>query len=263
MSDYSLDGIVLAEDHGSVRVLILNRPEKRNAIDLELRVVLAERLESAMADDTVRAIVLTGSGGTFCSGGDISTMRRQSPEEARPRAEAAQRVIRAIWGGPTPVVAAVEGFAYGAGAALALACDRVVAARDASFSTSFTGVGLAGDMGISVSLPARAGLAAARQLLLLPRPVWGPEALSLGLADVLTETGGALDWALEDARRIAEGPPLALTAIRSMLGVCPAGDPRAALDLEVEHQIRLFDSADFAEGVSAFHGRRRPEFKGC
>src|ERR1041385_6429155 len=138
------EDIVLAEDQGAVRVLTLNRPRKPNAIDPALRVVLAEMLESAMADDTVRAIVLTGSGGTFCSGGDISTMRRQSPEETRPRAEAAQRVIRAIWDGPTPVVAAVEGFAYGAGAALALACDRVVAATDASFSTAFTGVGLAG-----------------------------------------------------------------------------------------------------------------------
>ncbi|MEU0209573.1 enoyl-CoA hydratase/isomerase family protein [Streptomyces canus] len=260
---HSGEDIVLAEDHGAVRVLTLNRPEKRNAIDLALRVVLAEMLESAMADDTVRAIVLTGSGGTFCSGGDISTMRRQSPEETRPRAEAAQRVIRAIWDGPTPVVAAVEGFAYGAGAALALACDRVVAATDASFSTAFTGVGLAGDMGITVSLPARTGPAAARQLLLLPRPVQGPKALTLGLADVLTEPGAALDRALADAERIAEGPPLALSALRAMLGVRAGGDPLAALDHEVEHQVRLFDSADFAEGVAAFHERRRPEFKGC
>ncbi|KUN57434.1 enoyl-CoA hydratase [Streptomyces canus] len=257
------DDIVLLQDHGPVRVLTLNRPDKRNAIDLPLRVVLAEKLEAAMTDTSVRAIVLTGAGGTFCSGGDVSTMRRQGPEESRPRAQAAQRVIRAVWDGPTPVVAAVEGFAYGAGAALALACDRVVAASDASFNTAFTGVGLAGDMGISVSLPARTGLAAARQMLLLPRRIQGPQALALGLADELVEPGSALDRALADAERIAEGPPLALSAIKMMLGACQAGDPRAALDREVEHQTRLFDSADFAEGVAAFHERRRPVFKGC
>src|SRR5690606_40954560 len=85
---------VLTADEGAVRVVTLNRPEKRNAIDLELRVVLAEALEAAMADASVRAIVLTGSGGTFCSGGDISTMRRQPPAETRPRAQASSEERR-------------------------------------------------------------------------------------------------------------------------------------------------------------------------
>lgn len=109
---------VLAGDHGAIRVLTLNRSATRNAIDLELRVVLAEALEAAMADETVRVVVLTGAGGTFCSGGDISTMRRQPADGNRARLQAAQRVIRAIWNGPKPVLAAVEGYAAGAGASL-------------------------------------------------------------------------------------------------------------------------------------------------
>lgn len=256
-----MESCVLTADRGPIRIVSLNRPAKRNAIDLELRVVLAEALEAAMADDSVRAVVLTGAGGTFCSGGDISTMRRQSADETRPRAQAAQRVIRAIWDGPKPVVAAVEGFAFGAGAALALACDRVVAASDATFSFTFTGVGLAGDMGIFASLPARVGVAAARQLMLLPRRMTGTEAHDLGLADALAEPGEALSRALADATAIAEGPPLALAGIKAMLSPRPPV-PGDVLDREVELQARLFDTDDFAEGVAAFRERRKPVFRG-
>jgi enoyl-CoA hydratase/carnithine racemase len=252
---------VLTSDRDDVRVVTLNRPAKRNAIDLELRVVLAEALEAAMADDLVRVIVLTGSGGTFCSGGDISTMRRQGAAETRLRAQAAQRVIRAIWTGSKPVIAAVEGFAFGAGTALAIACDRVVAASDAVFSTTFTAVGLAGDMGVFASLPARAGLAVARQLMLLPRRLPGAEAVELGLADVVTEPGRALEVALADARTMAAGPPLAIAGIKAMFTAWPR-DPLDVLEHEVELQAMLFDTEDFAEGVSAFHDRRKPTFRG-
>jgi enoyl-CoA hydratase/carnithine racemase/phenylpropionate dioxygenase-like ring-hydroxylating dioxygenase large terminal subunit len=213
---------VLTADHDRVRVLTLNRPGTRNAIDLELRVVLAEAIEGAMAADGVRVVIVTGVGGTFCSGGDISTMRRPGADGIRPRTQAVQRVIRAIWNGPKPVLAAVEGYAFGAGAALALACDRVVVAADATFSVSFTGVGIAGDMGIFASLPARAGVAVARQLMLLPRRLTGQEAMRLGLADSLAEPGDALASALRDADAIAVGPPLALAGIKAMLARWPA-----------------------------------------
>lgn len=252
---------VLTEDRGAVRVVTLNRPDKRNAIDLELRVALAEAIETAMVDPVVRCLVLTGSSGTFCSGGDISTMKRQPKEQTVPRAEAAQRVIKAIWGGTKPVIAAVEGFAFGAGTALAIACDRVVAASDSTFSTTFTGVGLAGDMGVFASLPARVGPAVARQLMLMPRRVSAAEAGELGLVDRLAEPGEALHAALADADSIADGPPLALAEIKAMFADWPR-DPWHVLDREVDAQARLFDTEDFAEGVSAFRERRRPQFRG-
>ncbi|CAM3607528.1 enoyl-CoA hydratase/isomerase family protein [Smaragdicoccus niigatensis] len=253
--------IVLTHDCGPVRIITLNRPERRNAIDMALRVVLAEAIESAMADPGIRAVVLTGAGTSFCAGGDISTMARMPEEKARPRAEAAQRVVRAIWGGPKPVIAAVEGSAFGAGVSLALACDRVVVADDAVLSTAFTGVGLAGDMGIFASLPARVGVAKARQLMLLPARISGTDAVTLGMADAVVPSGQTLEAAIADAERIAAMPPMAVAAMKSLLSRWPS-DPQELLDHEVDAQVRLFDTYDFAEGISAFHSRRTPVFTG-
>lgn len=260
MSGSRRPSTVLSEDHGAVRVLTLNRPHRKNAIDMELRVALAEALEAAGGDKDVRAVVLTGAGGAFCSGGDITSMTRMSRPEARGRAEAAQRVVRTIWRIPQPVLAAVEGPAYGAGTALAAACDRVVSASDATYSTTFTSVGLAGDMGIYVSLPLRVGTARARQMLMLPSRVSGEEALDIGLVDALVEPGTALERAIQDAERLAAGPALALGVIKRMLSGVPR-DPYATLDLEAENQADLWVSADFAEGVSAFQERRSARFE--
>jgi enoyl-CoA hydratase/carnithine racemase len=251
------DGPVITEKVGAVAVVTLNRPDKRNAIDIPLRLALADAIEAADRDASVRAVVLTGAGNTFCSGGDISTMERMAPQEALARAQLAQRVIRAIWGTDKPVIAAVEGSAFGAGTALAAACDRVVAARDARFATTFTAVGLAGDMGAYVSLPSRVGVARARQMLMLPKPIPAEEALNIGLVDALAEPGETLDAALQDASRLASAPAEALAVIKSLLAAAPGLSPFNVLDREAAHQAALFGSDDFAEGVAAFREKRR------
>ncbi|MCV7412342.1 enoyl-CoA hydratase [Mycobacterium florentinum] len=251
---------VLVENRGAVRIVTLNRPDKRNAIDIAVRLELASAIENAGQDASVRAIVLTGAGSAFCSGGDITSMERMSPERAMERTQLAQRVIRAIWNAGKPVVAAVEGSAFGAGVALAAACDRVVAASDARFATTFTNVGLAGDMGTFASLPSRVGAARARQMLMLPTPIDAPTALDMGLVDALVEPGTALTAALADAERLAAGPTRAYGVIKSMLAAGSALSPFELLDLEAEHQSQLFDSDDFAEGIAAFREKRRPQF---
>jgi 2-(1,2-epoxy-1,2-dihydrophenyl)acetyl-CoA isomerase len=187
-------------------------------------------------------------------------MKPMALEPALERVQLAQKVIRAIWNTPKPVVAAVEGSAYGAGVALAAACDRVVAARNARFATTFTNIGLAGDMGIFASLPTRVGIARARQMLMMPTPIDAPAALEMGLADALAEPGTALQVALTDAARLAAGPAQAYGAIKSLLSVATSLSPLEILDREAENQARLFGSDDFAEGVEAFRAKRRPEF---
>jgi enoyl-CoA hydratase/carnithine racemase len=251
---------VLVHDEGAVRIITLNRPDVRNAIDIPLRMELADALEAADADPTVRAIILTGAGSTFCSGGDISTMTLMCEADAMERAQLAQRVIRAIWTTPKPVIAAVEGAAFGAGASLAAACDRVVAASDARFATTFTSVGLAGDMGAFASLPRRVGTARARQMLLLPKPITAVVAESWGLVDAMAEPGGALAAALVDAQRLATGPAQAYGVIKTLLAISPTLAPVDVLDHEAAHQARLFGSDDFAEGIRAFQEKRRPSF---
>ena len=253
-------GSVLVEDRGPVRIVTLNRPERRNAIDIPVRIELASAIEDGGQNASIRAIVLTGAGAAFCSGGDITSMERMPPERAMERTQLAQRVIRAIWNAGKPVVAAVEGSAFGAGAALAAACDRVVAARDARFATTFTNVGLAGDMGTFASLPARVGIARARQMLMMPAPIDAATALEIGLVDALVEPGTALASALADAERLAAGPTRAYGVIKTMLAAGSALSPSELLDLEAEHQSQLFDSDDFAEGIAAFREKRRPQF---
>lgn len=255
------DGVEVTDHAEGVRVVALNQPDQRNALDLEVRVVFAEQLEAAAADPTVRAIVLTGTGGYFCAGGDTSSMARRGEAESRPRLESAQRVVRAVFDAPQPVLAAVEGFAVGLGLSLALACDHVVAARDARFLTGFGRLGLTGDGGVYWSLPRRVGPVRARQMLLFGTDVRGEEALALGLVDALAEPGAALPTALAAAERLAAGPPLSLAAMKALTRQ-PFPNPEAALAAEVESNVRMFDTADFAEGLAAMREKRPPRFTG-
>jgi len=253
-------GPVLSEKIGAVAVVTLNRPDKLNAIDIPLRLALADAIEAADRDPSVRAVVLTGAGRAFCSGGDIGSMERMGPQAALERTQLAQRVIRAIWSTDKPVIAAVEGASFGAGTALAAACDRVVAAQDARFATTFTAVGLAGDMGAYVSLPTRVGVARARQMLMLPRTIRAQEALDIGLVDAVVETGTARAVALEDATRLAAGPAEALAVIKSLLAEAPGLSPFNVLDREAAAQAALFGSDDFVEGITAFREKRPAVF---
>ncbi len=257
----SSEPVVLTTDEDRVRIITLNRPEKRNAFDLALRTELIKTIEAAMADDQVRVLVLTGAGGAFCAGGDISIMAQLSREDALDRAELTQHVPRTLWAGTKPVLAAVEGPAFGAGLSLALACDRIVAAADARFGAAFSRIGLAGDMGVLATLPGRLGPARAKQFLMFSEQAKAPEALAMGLIDAVTEPGNAVAAALDDARKLAAGPPLALAAIKRAIGRWPMSREQV-LDLETGTMVEMFMSADFAEGVAAFRERRPPDFQG-
>jgi enoyl-CoA hydratase/carnithine racemase len=254
------DTVELRRD-GAVAVLTLSVPDKRNALTVELRRRLIEALEDLDADASCRAVVLTGAGGTFCSGGDISTMAAGDPLGARHRLALAHRVVRLLVAGRKPVVAAVEGYAFGAGFSLATACDVVVAGAGAKFCASFGRIGLMPDLALLWTLPQRVGLGPAKELMMLCDVIDGAEAARLGAVDHVVEDGAALDAALEKARRLAAGPPLAIALTKAAFARAPA-DLETLLAIEADGQALLFQTADHAEARSAFFAKRQPVFEG-
>ncbi|MFC5750903.1 enoyl-CoA hydratase/isomerase family protein [Actinomadura rugatobispora] len=248
-------------EQGTIRVLTLDRPEARNAIDLPTRERLLTELTAAAADAAVRAIVLTGAGGVFSAGGDLRDTEGVDAEGARARLLPLHRAVRLIATCPTPVVAAVEGAAAGAGVSLAAVCDHVVAAEDARFVAAFGRVGLIPDGGLLWTLPQRVGLGRAKEMLVFGRTVPASRAYEIGLADSLASPGKALDAALERAAEAAALAPLSIAATKRVLSRADHSLKRM-LEAEREEQAALFGSADFAEGRAAFAERRRPRFQG-
>lgn len=252
---------VLVSQRGSVRILTLNAPERRNALSGPLREALHDHLAAAMADGSVRAVLITGAGGTFCAGGDIAAMEPGAAMAGRGRVERLQRITRLLVAGPKPVIAAVEGHAAGAGLGLAAACDVVVAARTATFTSAFGRIGLMPDMGALWTLPWRIGLGATRRLVFCGESLDGLEAVRIGLADYACEAGSALEAALARATAMAEGPTAAFGMAKAMLARHPMALD-AFLKSEADGQGLLFATPDFAEGRSAFLEKRPPVFTG-
>ncbi|MDB6061025.1 MAG: putative enoyl-CoA hydratase [Verrucomicrobiaceae bacterium] len=253
---------VLNERIGNVVVITLNAPEKRNALSTEILHALAEQLQVLATDTECRAIVLTGAGDHFCSGGDVSAMTAERPIlGSRQRIEAAHRVIRSICGGPKPIVAAVEGYAFGAGLSLVAACDYVVASPSGKFSAVFAKVGLIPDMGLLWTLPQRIGVGAAKKLFITARTVESAEALTLGLIDEISEVGRARDAGLTVAQSYAAAPPLVVAMLKSTFAKgCTTLDD--ALRAEIDIQPTLYLSADHQNAIAAFREKRAPEFHG-
>ncbi|MBV8524962.1 MAG: enoyl-CoA hydratase/isomerase family protein [Acetobacteraceae bacterium] len=243
---------------GPVLVLTMNYPERRNALAMPMREAMIAALERAEADRDVRALVLTGAGGIFSSGGDISAMGARDIAAGRERFRITHRFVRLMIESSRPIIAAVEGWAAGAGMSVALCCDTIIAAEDARFVASFGRVGLMGDLGLLHTLPARVGQGRARQILLYGEPVDAPRAEQMGLIDQVVPNGRALEAALQRAQMFAAAAPLPVALTKRWL----AQGLAEALERERDLQTMLFLSADHAEGVEAFMQKRKPFFKG-
>ena len=175
---------------GDIAILTLDNPARRNALSLEMRLKLTEALRRLDGDADVRALVLTGTGGHFCAGGDIAGQGSGSLADGRERFRMTHEMVRLLVRCSKPSIAAVEGWAAGAGLSLALLCDSVVAGEGAKFSAPFGKVGLIADLGLLHTLPRRIGEGRARQMLLYGEAMEAREALATGLDE-------ALDWERE------------------------------------------------------------------
>lgn len=252
-------GELLEARDGAIVTLTLRNPGKLNAMSLGLRDALIAAFTRLNDDDGCRAIVLTGADGNFSAGADMAGWGEKTLQECRVRLRrGGSRLMREMIGGDKPVVAAIEGYAYGAGLALACASDHVVAARNARFCCAFTRVGFIPDMALMYSLPHRVGIARAKQLIALAEDIAAERAERLGLVDEVAEPGGALARAQELAQRYAETPPIAFALMKSVF----ARGLEDMIQAEIDLQPYAWLSADHEEGKRAFREKRKPRFKG-
>lgn len=257
-------GLVLYQRSGASAILTLNEPARLNPLSYERREHLTGLLREIHDDPEIRSIVLTGAGGNFSSGGDVRDMAQPDGPDirrSRKRLESLHICARLVAAGPKPVLAAIEGAAFGAGLSLALACDYVVATPRARFGTAFGKLGLAPDLGLMWSLPQRVGTRLARDLLFTGRHVGGEEAVQTGIADTLAPEGQALAVALAKADDYHAIAPLSLAAIKTGFAEGPLS-MEDALRTELHLQPLLRTTRDHAEGRAAFREKRQPRFTG-
>lgn len=258
--------VLLAEDADGVRVLTFNRPDAYNAFNVELKETLLSELRWAAAEESVRAIVLTGAGRAFCAGQDLKEHIAQLATPDGPQLRTVEEhyapLVRAVLTMPKPVIAAVNGTAAGAGASLAFACDLRIAVESAKFILAFAGVGLSADTGASWTLPRLVGYGRAMEMMLLGEPVTAPDGLTMGMVNRVVADGTALEEATTLARRLAVGPTTAYAKIKEALLAGASGDVEHALATEARTQAELGATDDHLEAVQAFVTKRKPSFTG-
>ncbi len=254
---------VLSRLRDGVLDVTLNRSETLNALTVSLVWELQHVMLQAASNDAVRCVLLTGAGRAFSAGASLGGEMASGDEARADMREAFNPLVVAVRRMPKPVVAAVNGAAAGAGCSLALACDHVVLAESAFLSMAFVRVGLMPDGAALLTATARAGVTRATEMAMLGDRVSSAQALSWGLANAVVVDDEHAEAASAVARRFADGPPLALRAIKQELNRTVYAGLENVLDREAETQPRLMGTADCAEGVRAFIERRAPLFGGA
>ena len=258
---------VLIESHdpaetgaSGIVILRLNRPEVKNALNMELRQALADAAGRIADDDNTRCVVIAGSDDVFAAGADIKLLADK--DAAGMRALELHKYWDAVTAIPQPVIAAVNGFALGAGCELAMACDMIIAGQDARFGQPEVRLGIMPGAGGTQRLIRAVGKARAMRLALTGEIIDAPTAEAWGLVSEVVEKGPALPRALEIARRIANGPARAIRAIKKALNTGIDMPLNEALAMERASFQALFDTVDQSEGMRAFLEKRKPDFRG-
>lgn len=265
-SEGSLTSIppVLVSREGSTATVTLNRPDRLNAVSLELYQALDAELATLADDPEVRAIILTGAGRAFCVGADLHAHAKGTggADARRTYVEAAQSAARRIQTLRVPVVAAANGHAIGAGLELLVACDLAVVAAGAKLRFPEVGLGTFVGGGVTATLDRIVGRARARELLMLCPMFTGAEALDMGLVNRAVPAEQVLEEAVSMAHELAGKAPLSLALAKDLLYRAPRLELDGVLDLEAEALLRCMETSDWREGVEAFQEKRDPHFEG-
>lgn len=247
---------------GGVATVTLQRPEVKNAMNWALVDELTAAGRALAADETVRAVVVTGADGTFSSGIDVTTFASEdgSLDPSGTNVRRFQDAFTIFEQLGAPVIAAIEGYCYGAGFQLALACDLRVIADGAQLSVMETRWGIIPDLGATTRLPRLIGLGRAKDLAMTARIIDADEAATIGFADRRAPAGDAIKVATSLAEELAGGPPLALAAIKRLMNASFDTPVSDGLDREAAVQRRVLGSKDFIEAVTARFEKRPPRF---
>ena len=254
------DSLLIERPSNDIVVLRLNRPQLRNALNIEIRMRLADEVACHAADADIRCLIITGSDVAFAAGADIGEMAEAGPVEVMARN--VQKYWRAIMDCPKPVIAAVEGFALGGGLELALCADIIVAGEGARLGLPEVKLGILPGGGGTQKLARLVGRKRAMLLLMTGRMFSAAEALGMGVISEVAPTGQALARALEIAREIAALPPIAVMQIKEIVNAGLNAPLDTALMLERKAFQLQFATRDQKEGMRAFMEKRKPKFEG-
>ena len=258
--------VLLEARHEGIATLVMNRPDRLNALNNELAVALNEALGRLAEDESVRVVVITGAGRAFCAGGDLGMIGkgRQSgaTQELEPLLRSGMQAVLKMRVMPQPVIAAVNGAAAGAGMNVALAADIRIAAEEATFGQNFAKVGLFPDFGGTYFLPQLVGPSKAAELFYTGDMIDAKTALSLGIVNRVVPAMRLEAEVKALAEKITQGPPVAIRAVKKTLFGSEKKKLAEALEHEVQEQIRCYLSEDCSEGIRAFFEKRAPRFQG-
>ncbi|EQA98557.1 hypothetical protein V475_12550 [Sphingobium baderi LL03] len=254
--------IDLAMD-GNVAIITINRPEKKNALTLDMRMEVQAVFQRVQDDPEVRAIIFTGAGDDFSAGSDVSEMGTGGVPGSLLKMRLLHRMLRGVSHTNKPVIAAVKGVCIGMSWSMALACDFIVAAEDARFQFAFRHIGLAPDGGASFLLSRYVSIQRAKEIIYSGRFVSGREAADLGLALEALPANRVMERALEMARNYAAAPTVALQMMKRQFDASAAQNLDQALDFEANIQPLMVQTEDFREGTTSFKEKRKPIFKGA
>lgn len=258
--------VVLESRQDGIALLLMNRPEKLNALNNELATALNQAFERIGKDNSVKVVVLTGAGRAFCAGGDLAMIGKgreaRDAKQLEPVLRAGMELVLKMRTIDQPVIAVVNGPAAGAGMNIALAADIRIAAAEATFGQNFAKVGLFPDYGGTFFLPQLVGPSKAAELFYTGEMIGAQTALKLGLVNRVVPGGELEAEAKAYAMKLAAGPPLAIRAVKRMMFGADHEALKRALAAEVEQQMECFASDDCLEGIQAFFAKRAPQFKG-